>query len=147
MPGNCSRCCHRIIVSELKYKLVEMTFLSELTKRRWTRKLQTPLSCPFPSGQTDNRQNPDSGQQWDQDRTQTVQEFADVLNLPRYFGSFLKSFILSSAGSFIDDPSGTFDSVSADSILFISVLNGPSAQTDCIPVDVKAKHNLVEEIS
>ena len=123
-----------------------MTFLSELTKRRWTKtlKIQTPLSCPFPSRQTDNGQNPDSGQKWDQDRTQTVQ-LADVLNLPKYFGSFLKSFILSSAGSFIDDPSGTFDSVSADSILFISVLNGPSAQTDCIPVDVKAEHNLLLE--
>ena len=65
------------------------------------------------------------------------------LNPPRYFGSFLKSFILRRAGSFIDDPRGIFDSVSADSILFISVLNGPSAQTDCIPFDVKATNNLV----
>jgi len=61
----------------------------------------------------------------------------------RYFGSFLKSFILSIAGSFIFSTSGTFDSVSADSILLIRVLNGPSAQTDCIPVDVKATHSLI----
>ena len=37
--------------------------------------------------------------------------------------------------------------VSADSILFIKVLNGPSAQTDCIPVDVKAKNILVPQNS
>ena len=28
MPGNCSRYCHRIIVSELKYKLVEMPYFT-----------------------------------------------------------------------------------------------------------------------